>query len=341
MRLASEVRIEQWKKVEMERLEKDSKKAKEESNALWKKVLSVNQQGSHTESLDTTVPRTAIPPQGTPSSSNTTEPPAVTVVLESSSAKAESNSDDSPLETKRSSQGIRFMDNVNDPSKTTLLGSYRRSSLSLNQNVVVNGSNSTSLDVQSLRPADGKIIKLVHYAYYAQRLIISSFLSDSLETAKDVSSDEEDMFDLDEELPSYNGDTENSEQQQQQEEGQETDGVGKESGSVESSNASGQSIAIKSKMNHKTGPTSYGSSWIKKKRLTGKYIDDVGNMTSHEDRLDHTDDTTAEGNLLHAQGRGNMTNLFPHRRYLSVHLSLCYLHANQYQCLHEYIPCRR
>jgi hypothetical protein len=103
------------------------------------------------------------------------------------------------------------------------------------------------------------------------------------------------MFDLDEELSS------DSEQQQQQQEDQEADFGGKESGSIESSNASGQSIAIKSSINQKTGPTSYGSSWIKKKRLTGKYIDDVGNMTSHEDRLEPTEDNTAEGNLSHAR----------------------------------------
>ncbi|SAL95905.1 hypothetical protein [Absidia glauca] len=265
MRLASEVRIEQWKKVEMERLEKDSKKAREESNALWKKVLSVNQQPTHIESLDATEPRTALPPQGTPSSSTTTEPPAATMATESSPANIDSNSSDSPLEVKRSSQGIRFMDNVNDSSKTTLLGSYRRSSLSLNQSVVANGPSGPSHDVQSLLPAD--------------------------ETDNTGSSDEEDMFDLDEELSS------DSEQQQQQPEDQEADFVGKESGSIESSNASGQSIAIKSSINQKTGPTSYGSSWIKKKRLTGKYIDDVGNTTSHEDRLEPTDDNTAEDDI--------------------------------------------
>ncbi|KAI8074610.1 hypothetical protein BC940DRAFT_343211 [Gongronella butleri] len=44
MRLASEVRIEQWRRVEMERLEEQSQRARDESDQLWQKCLQAYEQ---------------------------------------------------------------------------------------------------------------------------------------------------------------------------------------------------------------------------------------------------------------------------------------------------------
>ncbi|KAI8335947.1 hypothetical protein BC941DRAFT_66914 [Chlamydoabsidia padenii] len=240
MRLASEVRIEQWKRVELERLEEESKKARDESNTLWKKVLSVNQQAKHNDNGDKTTPLATPTTESTPLTS--TENPLA------SNEQVANN--DLTLETRRSSHGIQFMDNTNDPGRSTVLGSRRRSSFSLDQNIIANRTNEPTPDVNQL----GAVKE------------------------NDSSSDDEDMFHLDEELPS----DDDGDQQEQTDE-QDTDTMAKASTSVESLN---QSVDI----NQKGDSSKYGSSWIKKKRLGGKYINDFETSTDREEK-EHGDGT--------------------------------------------------
>ncbi|ORZ12733.1 hypothetical protein BCR42DRAFT_76090 [Absidia repens] len=284
MRLASEVRIEQWKKVEMERLEEGSQRAREESKRLWQKVLSMNQPlptqqasnkdgGSSTTKSATAVTTTDgiphnIQPQPSSSSSSSSPsvrmttpvtPAKVTVTPTSIDASTPSSSPsmaDTQQESKRS-QAVRFMDHSNDSVMSTLPSSYRRSSFSLNHSAIANSSQ------------QGEVLT----DHRLSNLANAPIDQDQKDAA---SSDEEDMFDLDEELDS--NDDEDGKQQQGQHEpnAEETNDTDKEVTNIEeSSNASDHSIKIKSKGITNDGSNgTYGSSWIKRKKLTGKYIDD-------------------------------------------------------------------
>ncbi|CAO3590413.1 unnamed protein product [Absidia cylindrospora] len=287
MRLASEVRIEQWKKVEMERLEEGSQRAREESKRLWQKVLSMNQPlptqqvndkdgiSSTTKSATaiTTTDDTPRNIQPHPSSSSSSSSPSVrmttpvtpakvTVTPTSIDASTPSSMTDSQQESKRS-QAVRFMDHTNDSKMSTLPSSYRRSSFSLNHSAIASSSQQ-----------DGSLID--------HRLSDLANAPTDQDQKNAASSDEEDMFDLDEELDS-NDDEDGKQHEPNAEETNDTD---KDVTNIEeSSNASDRSIKIKSKGISNDGSNStYGSSWIKRKKLTGKYIDDNGRLDKEEIR---------------------------------------------------------
>ncbi|KAI8093332.1 uncharacterized protein BX664DRAFT_329460 [Halteromyces radiatus] len=254
MRLASEVRIEQWKRVEMERLEEDTKKAKEESSKLWQKVLSVNhvetqhpvkerritgidvpeEANTQDEQVSTLQQTSTIGEPVLTSQSN----PATNIKTTTNDSSLISSTSDRQSESKRSqSHVVRFIDNNSDPTVSSLPSSYRRSSFSLNQSAITN----------SLTQQDS--------------LLFSLSKGDVPQPINDSSSDDEDMFDLDEELQSDDGITEKKEENK----------LDDNTGSEEAATTGDQSDKNKSEFD------SYGTSWIKKKKFTGKYIVDIGN----------------------------------------------------------------
>lgn len=170
MRLDSEVRIEQWKKVEMERLEEQTKIARQQSNQLWQKVLQTNLENPHQFYRKSSVGLVSMTTTPAPSSSieNSNRSSSLDITSSSStpselpnnnnkqsesltgtsateaennisilspSSKIENNTQSGSL---KKSHVVRFKENIEQPKSNTPSGSYRRPSFSLDESAITN-----------------------------------------------------------------------------------------------------------------------------------------------------------------------------------------------------------
>ncbi|CAO3623358.1 unnamed protein product [Cunninghamella blakesleeana] len=282
MRLDSEVRIEQWKKVEMERLEEQTKIARQQSNQLWQSVLQANLENPHQfyrkssvglVTMTTTNPTTSSSIENsnqssTPSevfSDNNNDNKQSENRTESPSLKMENNTQSGSL---KKSHVVRFKENIDQPKSNSLSGSYRRPSFSLDESAITNSLGKQQQESQVI--AENTIT------------LESKESNNSNKNNKgDVDEDDEDMFDLDEEIVSENDTEINDTQEEEQLEEEVNTTV---NSAPESSTSSLPSPSPKPSIKENKDRR---SSWIKKKKVTGKYIDADENDEESQMMDDH------------------------------------------------------